>query len=70
MIIYNINLDEDCTWQKVVLINKGVSGYFRGIGMVGVLWKTVTRILNYGLTTDIKLHNVMNRLREGQGMGT
>ena len=39
-------LDEEITWQKVVLIPKGASIEFRGIGLVEVLWKAVTSLLN------------------------
>ena len=46
-------------WQTVVLIPKGLSIYFRLIGLVEVLWKKVTSLLNRRLTTAIKLHDVL-----------
>ena len=39
-------LDEESTWQRVVLIPKGESIDFRGIGLIEVIWKDVTILLN------------------------
>ena len=39
------NLAEEATWQTVVLIPKGKK-YYRGIGLVEVMWKVVAEILN------------------------
>ena len=39
------DLDEEATWQVVVLIPKGKK-YYRGIGLVEVMWKVVAAILN------------------------
>ena len=36
-------LAEDATWQAVVLITKG-GKYYRGIGLVEVMWKVVAEI--------------------------
>ena len=45
-------LANNSTWQTVVLITKGDSGNFLGIGFVEVLWKTVTEILNWVRTRE------------------
>ena len=37
---------DDINWSTVVLITKGLSGDFKGIGLVEVLWKTFTSLLN------------------------
>ena len=63
-------LAEECTWQAVVLISKGASRDFRGIGMMELLWKTVTSLLNLRLTTTIKLHDVLQGFQAVQGTGT
>ena len=39
------NLAEEATCQTVVMIPKG-KGEFRGIGLVGVIWKLLTLILH------------------------
>ena len=52
-------LAEERTWQTVALITKELSGEFRRIGMVEVLWKTVTSLLNRRLTPAIKFHDVL-----------
>ena len=50
------NLAEEATWQAVVLIPKGKNDY-RGIGLVGVMWKVVAVILNCRLTASITFHD-------------
>ena len=40
------------------------------IRLVEVIWKLLTIILHRRLTTGIKLHDVLHRLREGRGTGT
>ena len=60
---------EECTWQTVVLIPKGV-GNFQGIGIIAFLWKTVTGILNLFLTTAIQFHDTFQIFRAGRGTGT
>ena len=47
------DLAEECAWKTVVPIPKG-NGNFRGIGLVEILWKTVTGILNRRLTATIQ----------------
>ena len=56
----NGTLAEESTWQTVVLIPKGSSGDFRGIGLVRVLWKAVTSLLNCWLVEAINFHDVLH----------
>ena len=51
-----VHLTEECTRQTAILTPKG-NGNFRGIGLMEVLWKTVTEILNCLLRTVIHFHN-------------
>ena len=53
-------LAEECTWQVVVLIPKGKSGNFRGIGLVEVIWKTMSSLLNFQVTEEIIFHDVLH----------
>ena len=53
-------LVKESTWHAAVLIPMGTSGDFRGIGLVEVLWKAVTRLPNHQLTTAIKFHDVLH----------
>ena len=46
--------------QAVVLIPKGKT-YYRGIGLVEVMWKVVAAILNRRLTASITFHNFLCR---------
>ena len=62
-------LSKKYTWQTVVLIPKR-KGDFRGIGLVKVLWKVVTSLLNRRLTAEISFHNTLYRFRAGRGART
>ena len=54
------NLSEEVMWQTLVLIPKGDGGYFRGIDLVDILWKTTTCIINQILTLAIGYHDTLN----------
>ena len=62
-------LAEECTWNTVFLIPKG-KRYFRGVGLVEVLWKAVESLLNRRLTSTIMFHDVLHGFWTGRGMGT
>ena len=62
-------LAEEAMLQAVVLIPKGKTDYW-GIGLVEVMWKIVTAILNFWLTASITFHNFLHGFREGRGTGT
>ena len=51
------------------MIPKG-NGNFRGIGLVDVMRKTVTVILNRRLAVVINFHNRLHKFRIGRGTGT
>ena len=63
------DLEEEVTWQAVVLIPKG-KGDYQGIGLVEVMWKVVAVILNGRVTSSITFHDVLNGFWEGRGTGT
>ena len=52
----------ELTWKMIVLIPKG-GGYFRGIGLVEVIWKVCTSITNNSLQATINLHGALHGLR-------
>ena len=43
---------------------------FREIGLIEVLWKTITVLLNWRFILEIGFHDVLNGFREGLGTGT
>ena len=59
-------LAEEATWQAVVLIPKGKKEY-RGVGLVEVMWKVVTEILNLRLTYSITFHDFIHGFWAGRG---
>ena len=62
-------MEEESTWQVVVLIPKGGGDYY-GIGLVEVVWEVVTVILNFYLTTSINFQEVLHGFWEGCDTGT
>ena len=62
-------LTEEAAWQGVVLFSKG-GGDYRGIGIVEMMWKAVTVILNRRFTASIAYHDSLRRSQAGRNMGT
>ena len=60
---------EKCTLQAVVLITKG-NGYFRGIGLAEVLWKTVPGAINCSIGAAVQFHDVLHGFWVVQGTRT
>ena len=60
---------EEATWQAVVLLPKG-GGKYRGIGLVEVVRKVVTVILNFFFTASITYHNSLYGFRMCCSTGT
>ena len=56
-------------WQAVVLIPKE-KNYYRGIGLVEVLWKVATAILNRRLAASVTFHDFLPGFWAGRGTGT
>ena len=63
-------LAEESTWQTIVLTPKGDSGCSRGIGLVEVLWKVVTSLLNQYFTASITFHDMLHRFQAVHGTET
>ena len=53
----------------VVLIPKGTSGDFRGIGLLEVVWKLLERVLDARLK-KVELHDYLHGFRAKRGCGT
>ena len=62
-------LTEEGTWQAVVVISMGGKDYC-DIGLVEVMCKLVTAILNFGLTASITFHEFLHRFWSGYSTGT
>ena len=59
-----------CDWQAVAIIPKGQGTDFRGIGLVEVLWKAISGIVNHRILSSIQFHDALNGFGAGRGMGT
>ena len=62
-------LHMECMWQKVVLIPKG-NGEFVLIGLVKVLWKALSGVINRQIGVVVQFHNVLHGFQAGQETGT
>ena len=59
----------DCTWDTVILLPKG-GGEYQGIGLVGVLWKVISIIIDRRLAESIELYDVLHMFRVWRGTFT
>ena len=57
-------------WLTTVMIPKGDGRDLGGIGLIKVIWKTVTGILNPRFASKIQVHAVIHGFWEGHGMKT
>ena len=62
-------MSEEISWATMVLLPKG-KGEYQGIGIVKVLWRVCSLVLNCCLKSSIVFHNALNGFREGWVMGT
>ena len=69
-VLRNGILVDDSMWQMVVLVPKGGGGEFWGIGLLEVLCKTVTGLLNRHFTSAICFHDVLHGFQAGRGTST
>ena len=51
-------MSEEIAWVKMILVLKGKRCY-RGIGLVEVLWKVCSVVVNYRLKMSVVLHNAL-----------
>ena len=54
----------------MVLIPKGNSGDFRGIGLLEVIWKVLEKVIDARLSSTIDLYDALHGFRAGRGCGT
>ena len=56
-------------WETMVLIPKE-GGAMRGIGLLEILWKVVSSIINHRLTNHITFHHSLHGFRAARGTGS
>ena len=54
----------------MVVIPRGGGTNFRGIGLVEVMWKVISIIINRRLSSSIQFHDVLHGFHVGRGTGT
>ena len=62
-------LEEEATWQTVVLISKG-GGDYRGIGILVMVCKMMAVILNHHFTASTAYHDSFHGFQAGRRTGT
>ena len=63
-------LTAPCAWQMVGMILEGGVTDFRGIGLVEVLWKAISGIINCQILSSIQFHDALHGFHAGRGTGT
>ena len=66
----DVTLADDSMCQTMVIILKGDGIDFQGIGLVEVLWKTATGLLNRRFPSAIRFHEFLHGFWTGHVMGT
>ena len=66
----NGTLSDMRMWQTLVKITKGCIREFSGVGLVEVLWNTITGLLNRRFALSIGFFDVLNGFWSGIRMGT
>jgi hypothetical protein len=61
-------IPEEMTWSILVLIPKA-SGGNRGIGLLEIMWKVISSIINTRLQESIPFHETLHGFRKGHGTG-
>ena len=56
-------------WVTVVLIPKGNSGNYHGVGLLEPLWKLIEKILD-GRIAGLETHDALHGFIKGRGEGT
>ena len=59
-----------CAWQMVAMVPKGGGNGFKGIGLVEVMWKEISGIINRRILSSIQFHDDLHGFCAGRGMGT
>jgi hypothetical protein len=62
-------LPTELTWCVLVAIPKP-SGGFRGIGLLELMWKLMSSIIDSRMKENIQLHSTLHDFRPGRGTGT
>ena len=65
-----LELVASCTWKTVVMIPKGVGTNSRSIGLVEVLCKAISGIINFRLSSSVQFHDNLHGFLVGRGTGT
>ena len=60
---------EEISWAKMILLHQDKVGY-RGIGIVELLWKVFSVLVNCSLKMSVVLHETLHGFREWRGAGT
>ena len=65
-----VSLATSFIWKMVVMIPKGVGIDFKGIGLVGFLWKAISGIINRRISPSIQFHDALHNFRTRRGTET
>ena len=63
-------IPQEMAWGILILLPKAVEGQFRGIGLLEIVWKLVSRVLDTRIKTAIDFHDCLHGFRAKRGTGT
>jgi hypothetical protein len=63
-------IPQEISWSILVLIPKASGGTPRGIGLLEMIWKVCSSIINQHLQEAIPFHKALHGFRPGHGTGT
>ena len=63
------DIPQQMRWVVVVLLPKGNSGNFRGIGLLDPAWKVLEKILD-GRLANLECHDCLHSFLADRGCGT
>ena len=63
-------IPQEMAWGILILLPKAVEGQFRGIGLLEIVWKLISRVLDIRIKAAIDFHDCLHGFRAKRGTGT
>ena len=53
-------IPQEMAWGTLILLPKALEGQFRGIGLLEIVWKLISRVLDTRIKAVIEFHNFLH----------
>ena len=64
------DIPDEMAWGTLILLPKAVEGQFRGIGLLEIVWKLISRIIDTRIKEAVQFHDCLHGFRARRGTGT